>query len=61
MPTLVMIGRLDAEEIQAIGVPGAGMIPGAALKLLEGVAHVPHLEADPTTLDEIATFIDSLA
>jgi pimeloyl-ACP methyl ester carboxylesterase len=37
------------------------MIPGARLRLLDGVAHVPHLEADPATLDEIAAFVDSLA
>lgn len=61
VPTLVMIGRLDAEDIQAIGEPAAGMIPGARLRLLDGVAHVPHLEADPATLEEITAFVDSLA
>jgi pimeloyl-ACP methyl ester carboxylesterase len=61
VPTLVMIGRLDVEEIQAIDEPAAGMIPGARLKFLDGVAHVPHVEADPTTLGEIAAFVDSLA
>jgi pimeloyl-ACP methyl ester carboxylesterase len=60
VPTLVMIGQLDAEEIQAIDEPAAKMIPGARLRLLDGVAHVPHLEADPATLDEIAVFVDSL-
>jgi pimeloyl-ACP methyl ester carboxylesterase len=61
VPTLVMIGRLDAEEIQAIAEPAAELIPGARLRHLDGVAHVPHLEADPTTLDEIAAFVDSIA
>jgi hypothetical protein len=28
---------------------------------LDGVAHVPHLEGDPATLDEIAAFVDALA
>jgi pimeloyl-ACP methyl ester carboxylesterase len=60
VPTLVMIGRLDAEDIQAIDEPAAGMIPGARLRLLDGVAHVPHLEADPATLDEITAFVDLL-
>ncbi len=55
-----MIGRLDAEDIQAINEPAAGMIPGARLRWLDGVAHVPHLEADPTTLNEIAAFVDQL-
>jgi hypothetical protein len=36
-------------------------IPGAKLRFLDGVAHVPHLEADPTTLSEIAAFLDTLA
>lgn len=58
VPTLVMIGQLDTEEIQAVGEPAARMIPGARLKLLAGVAHVPHLEADPTALHEIAAFAD---
>lgn len=61
VPTLVMIGRLDAEEIQAIDEPAAAMIPGASLRFLDGVAHVPHLEADPTTLDEIAAFVGTVA
>jgi pimeloyl-ACP methyl ester carboxylesterase len=57
-PTLMMIGRLDAEDIQAINPPAAEMIPTARLVWLDGVAHVPHLEGDPTTLDEIARFVD---
>jgi pimeloyl-ACP methyl ester carboxylesterase len=61
VPVLVMIGRLDAEDIQTIDEPAAGMIPGARLRLLDGVAHVPHLEADPATLEEIVGFVDSLA
>jgi pimeloyl-ACP methyl ester carboxylesterase len=58
--TLLMIGRLDAEEIQAIDEQAAAIIPGARLQWLDGVAHVPHLEGDPATLDEIAGFIDAL-
>jgi pimeloyl-ACP methyl ester carboxylesterase len=60
VPVLVMLGRLDAEEIQAIAEPAAAKIPGARLRLLDGVAHVPHLEADPVTLDEIAAFVNSV-
>jgi pimeloyl-ACP methyl ester carboxylesterase len=59
-PTLVMIGRLDAEDVQVIGEQAAGIIPGARLRFLDGVAHVPHLEGDPATLDEIAAFVDAL-
>jgi len=61
IPTLVMIGRLDAQDIQAIAEPAAAMIPGAQLRFLDGVAHVPHLEADPTTLNDIAAFVDASA
>jgi pimeloyl-ACP methyl ester carboxylesterase len=60
VPTLIMIGRLDAEDIQAINPPAAEMIPNARLLWLDGVAHVPQLEGDPTTVDEIATFVDDL-
>jgi pimeloyl-ACP methyl ester carboxylesterase len=59
-PTLVMIGRLDAEDVQAIDERAAGIIPAARLRFLDGVAHVPHLEGDPATLDEIAAFVDAL-
>lgn len=58
-PTLVMIGRLDVEDIQEINERAATIIPGAQLKFLDSVAHVPHLEGDPTTLDEIAAFVDA--
>jgi len=61
VPTLVMIGRLDADDITVIDEAAAGLIPGARLRVLDGVAHVPHLEADPTTLDEIAAFVDGFA
>lgn len=56
-----MIGRLDVEDIQAIDESAAGMIPCARLRFLDSIAHVPHLEADPTTLEEIATFVDAFA
>jgi len=59
-PTLVMIGRLDVEDIQVIDEQAAGIIPGARLRWLDGVAHVPHLEGDPATLDEIAAFVNAL-
>jgi pimeloyl-ACP methyl ester carboxylesterase len=58
-PVLVLIGRLDAEEIRVIGEQAAGLIPRSRLRWLDGVAHVPHLEGDPTTLDEIAAFVDA--
>jgi len=59
-PTLMLIGRLDGDDIQTIGEQAAALIPGARLRFLDGVAHVPHLEGDPATLDEIAAFVDAL-
>jgi hypothetical protein len=29
--------------------------------VVDGVAHVPHLEGEPATLDGIAAFVDGLA
>jgi pimeloyl-ACP methyl ester carboxylesterase len=60
-PTLVLIGRLDAEDVQVIDEQAAALIPGAELKFLDGVAHVPHLEGDPATLAEISAFVDAVA
>jgi pimeloyl-ACP methyl ester carboxylesterase len=58
--TLVMVGELDVEEILVVDEVAASLIPDARLLHLKGVAHVPHLEGDPTTLDEISRFVDSL-
>jgi pimeloyl-ACP methyl ester carboxylesterase len=59
VPTLLLVGRLDAEEIVAIDEQAAPLIPGARLQFLDGVAHVPHLEGDPATLDELTAFVDA--
>ncbi len=61
VPTLVMIGRLDVEDVQAIDEQAASIIPGAQLTFIDGVAHVPHLEGDPATLEQIARFVGSFA
>ncbi len=59
-PTLVMVGRLDAEDVQPISEQAAGLIPSAQLRYLDGVAHLPHLEGDLTTIQAIAEFVDRL-
>jgi pimeloyl-ACP methyl ester carboxylesterase len=56
-PTLLMVGRLDVADVQVVNEQAAALIPGAELKWLEGVAHLPHLEGDPTTLDQITSFV----
>ncbi|MGH3507802.1 MAG: alpha/beta fold hydrolase [Nocardioidaceae bacterium] len=61
VPTLVMVGRLDCEDIQEVDEQIAELIPGARLVWLDGVAHVPHLEGDPTTLEEVDRFVAALA
>jgi pimeloyl-ACP methyl ester carboxylesterase len=60
VPTLVMVGRLDAEDVQAIDEQAARLIPGARFSLLDDVAHLPHLEGDPATIEQIAEFVDTL-
>ena len=61
VPTLVLVGRLDVDEIRAVDEQAAALIPGARLCWLDGVAHLPHLEGDPATLDEIAAFVDTIS
>jgi pimeloyl-ACP methyl ester carboxylesterase len=60
VPTLVLIGRLDVEDMVAVNEQMAGMIPDARLVWLDGVAHLPHFEGDPTTLHEIQAFVDAV-
>jgi len=59
--TLVLVGRLDTEDTVGVAEHVAALVPGARLVHLEGVAHVPHLEGDPATLDAIAAFVDANA
>lgn len=59
-PTAVMVGTLDHERIQTIDEAMASSVPTAQFSRLDGVAHLPHLEADPTTLDQIAQFVDGV-
>jgi len=61
VPTQLLVGRLDAEDIIHVDQLAAPLIPGAELRWLENVAHVPHLEGDPATLDAIAAFVDAQA
>ena len=60
VPVLVMAGRLDLEDVQAVAGALAEVLPDGRLVRLDGVAHLPQLEGDPTTLREIADFVDGL-
>jgi pimeloyl-ACP methyl ester carboxylesterase len=60
VPTLVMVGEHDLQYIKRNCAHLARSIPGARLVELPGVAHVPHLEGDATTLREIGVFLASL-
>ena len=60
VPVLVLVGRLDVEDMRSVDEGLAERLPDARLLWLDGVAHLPHFEADPTTLREIAGFVDGL-
>lgn len=57
VPTLVLVGDLDLTRQQTRSAMLAELIPNTDLVQLSGVAHLPHLEADPTCLDAIAAFL----
>ncbi len=57
VPTLVLVGEHDLRYVKENCAHLVATIPGARLVELPGVAHVPHLEGDPTTLREIADFV----
>jgi pimeloyl-ACP methyl ester carboxylesterase len=60
VPALLLTGELDCKDIQALSARAAELIPRARIERIQGVAHVPHLEGDPATLDEITTFVGAL-
>lgn len=57
VPTLVLVGEHDLRHVRDNAQHLAHEIPGARLVDLPGVAHLPHLEGDPTTLEAIAGFL----
>jgi pimeloyl-ACP methyl ester carboxylesterase len=60
VPVLVMVGRLDVEDIRSVDEALAERLPNAQLLWLDDVAHLPHFEADPATLREIVEFVERL-
>ena len=59
VPTLVLIGEHDLRHTHANAAHLAESIPRARLVPLPGVAHLPHLEGDASTLAEIASFLST--
>ena len=57
VPTLVLVGDLDLEDIRQTSEGLAARIPGATLEVLEGTAHLPQLEGHPRCLEAIRDFL----
>jgi pimeloyl-ACP methyl ester carboxylesterase len=58
-PTLVLVGEHDLTHTHDNARHLVATIANARLVELPGVAHLPHLEADETTLREIAAFVSA--
>ena len=62
VPTLVLAGEEDVEDIHAVAARLAAEIPGARSATIAGTAHVPHLERpadfDALVLDFLADVFD---
>ncbi|HEY8058695.1 MAG TPA: hypothetical protein VID94_08080, partial [Acidimicrobiales bacterium] len=56
-PTLVMVGDLDLEDVRTTSEGLAERIPDATLEVLEGAAHLPHLERHPRLLELVTDFL----
>ena len=56
-PTLVLDGELDLPDQHDVCAGLADRIPDARLVTLAGVAHLPHLENDQTSLAALAEFL----
>jgi pimeloyl-ACP methyl ester carboxylesterase len=61
VPALLMVGQLDTRNLQLISEQAAALIPEAQFRRpLDGVAHLPHLEGDPSSLEQITDFVNLL-
>jgi pimeloyl-ACP methyl ester carboxylesterase len=60
VPALLMVGQLDTRNLQLTSEEAAALIPEARFRPLDGVAHLPHLEGDPTSLEQITDFVNLL-
>lgn len=61
VPTLVIVGRHDDEGMRATARHVAARIPDARLVEIDGAAHLPNLERPERFLEELDSFLASLA
>jgi 3-oxoadipate enol-lactonase len=61
LPALVLVGELDEATPPAMSVELAAGLPDAQLQVLDGLAHVPQLQAPAAFLAAIAEFTGSTA
>jgi len=57
VPTLVLVGEHELRYMRELSRLLADAVAGARLAELPGVAHLPQLEADRRTLDEVVAFV----
>ncbi len=60
MPVLVLVGEHDEATPPPMSHELAALLPDARLKVLEGCAHVPQLQAPRVFLDAIADFLKAV-
>jgi pimeloyl-ACP methyl ester carboxylesterase len=60
-PTLVVVGDLDLQHMQARGRWLASQIPGAVLEVMEGAAHLPAYEQPAAFAALLRAFLDGAA
>jgi pimeloyl-ACP methyl ester carboxylesterase len=60
VPTLVVVGELDAPDFHAIASILEREIPGARKVVLSGVGHVPNMEAPERFNDLLLEFLDRI-
>lgn len=57
VPTLVLVGELDLEDVVDTAEGLAHRIAGARYEMLYDTAHLPHLEAHPRCLEAVTDFL----
>ena len=58
-PTLMVVGNLDQPDMVDIARHMADHIPGARLEVMEGVAHLPPMEAPDAFAGLVLAFLEA--